>query len=125
MSIKLRFFNSSSCNSHCYSINLYSVDRNIGDFREIWNEFIIFVIVDIEYVIDAGGAKDFHTIDTGVMSYICGSSFGTNPSLSTIGDGILFSMNGGLFMAMANFRFVGTTWEKPIVSLGDDPIIFN
>jgi hypothetical protein len=74
---------------------------------------------------DAGGAKDFHTIDTWVVGYIGRGSFGANASLSAIGDGILFGVNGGLFMAIANFGFMGTTGEKSIVSLCDDPIIFN
>ena len=90
-------------------------DRNIGDFQK-YERVHHFVIVDIEYVMDAGGAKDFHTIDTWVMSDIGGGSFGANPSLSAIGDGILFGVNGGLFMTIANFGFMGTTWEKSIIS---------
>ena len=59
------------------------------------------------------------------MSDIYNTMFGSHTSLRTIGQAILFGMDGGLFMSVSYNRDVLASRKKSIISLAYNTIIAN
>jgi hypothetical protein len=63
--------------------------------------------------------------DTGVVGDICGTTVTGHATFGAINHGVLFGMDGGLFVTFPNDGIVFASRQEPIVSLAYDSMVRN
>ena len=90
--------------------------------QEIHYQRVIIIVPMVFYSMNSRRDENFGTIQTRKMGNIRSRAKNGDPSLGSIRDGVLFSMDGCLFMAVTHVADVWRARQKSIVSCRDDPV---
>lgn len=74
---------------------------------------------------DTGGDYSFRAIYAGEMCDIALGVFGGLSPASAINNGVLFRVYCRLFVVIPDDGMVWASWEEPVLSGGDDAVVFH
>ena len=89
------------------------------------NDLVILVIVNILNGLNPCGKQYTTTDDTWIMGDICSTTITRHPTFGTVDHGILFGMDGGLFVTFPNDGIVFASRQEPVVSLAYNSMVRN
>lgn len=96
-----------------------------GRLKEGVGDGVIAVVAEVENGADSGGDDGFGAVDTGIVRDVAIGAFGGLSAAGAVYDGVLFGVDCGLFVVVADNRGMWTSGEEPVVSGGDDAIGFR